>query len=94
MSTRKPPEQHGSKSSGVTSSNHSYEWKGAHSPHEKQPKYGSVEMRKESELSSKEKLVVDTEDVTKGKGKIVLKTPEYQPRLPYPAKVKKDQQHE
>ena len=35
--------------------------------HEKQPEHGSVEMRKESELSGKEKKEVDYEDVTKGK---------------------------
>ena len=40
-----------------------------------------MEMRKESELSGKEKLVVGLEDATKGEEREELTAPEYQQRL-------------
>lgn len=63
-------------------------------PHEKQSKYESMKIGKESELSGKEKQVVDQKDVIKGNEKEEFKLSKNQPRLPYLAKVKQNQQDE
>lgn len=47
----------------------------------------------EIEITNKP-LILDVDNVEKGKSKKKLSIPGYQPKLPYPTKAKKDQQDE
>ena len=78
---------------GVTQVNHSLELKRIASASTIAP-WGARYYGKESELSKDEKLPRDEDKPSKGKETNALKVSEYQPRIPFPAKVKKDQQGE